>query len=404
MTIFHAQPLDSYEFDPGTRLLKEAETEDRGHSKFAASSASRWLHCSRSVSEPKIRPRPAGKAADEGSAMHLLLAWILTHKMLGGRPPVPTAVEYNGAQYPVDRALVDCFSLAAHVWNSPDEVWSEVHVTPFPSHAELCGGTADLVTWTEKTEELHVCDFKYGRVFVSEHDNAQLLLYALGAIRLIGKRPRTIHMSILQPRTRWHESSPLRTWSIGPEKFKERIRPLLGALERALAQPDQAAVGPWCKYCAHQPTCPDFLASMRQIQAADPQEYQTLNELGRLREAFKSWITSVDDILKTHLQTGQILESCKLVQGPGRRKWAVDTQLLVDTLPAMIRSDAEGDIFTLKSLAQIEKMITPMHRSAFAELITRGSPTQILVSASDPRPAINSGEEFDDAGTEEFKP
>ena len=403
MTIFHAQPIESYDYDPATRVLKEAKVEDRGHSKFAASAAARWLQCSRSVTEPPLARRPSGKAADEGSAMHLILAWIFTHKMLGLRPPIPEAVEHNGDLYPVERSLLDCFSLVSDLWNSADEVWSEVQVTPFPSHAKICSGTSDLVTWTEQTAELRVCDFKYGRVFVSEHNNQQLLLYALGAIRHIGKRPRTIHMSILQPRTQWHEKSPLRTWSVGPEKFKAYIRPLLDALERSLKTPDQAEVGGWCKYCDHQPTCPDFLSSMRTVQAADPQQYETLNELGRLRGAFKSWIDSVDDLLKEHLQKGNRLESCKLVQGPGRRRWAVDESILVDTLPDMIRSDAEDGIFTLRSVAQIEKLITPMHRSMFRGLVTRGSPTQVLVDASDPRPAINSGEEFDDAGAEEFR-
>ena len=401
MTIFHALPLEMYHFEED--LLMDSSGIPGTHKAFATSASHRWLHCSASVKKPDTGRRPSGTAAKEGTAAHLLLSWILAHKALNERPPIPKVIEVEGEQFPVERSLLQSLSEMSDLWNDADEVWSEISTIPFPSFASACGGTADLITWTEKGQVLHVCDFKYGRGYVSEVGNTQLLLYALGAIRHSGKKPQLIHLSIYQPRAPGHERSPLRTWTVESEVLKKRLLPLLEALQRARDTPEQMEAGEWCKWCDHQPTCPAWQTMMTGLHESDQASHETLVELGRLRGALKSWIDGVDALLKSHLQAGKTLDTVKLVHGPGRRRWSVEHAILVESLPTMIRSAVEDDIFTLKSVAKIEELIHKDHRDAFKDLWTRGNPSLLLADASDSRPALGTGEEFDStADTEEF--
>ena len=131
--------------------------------------------------------------------------------------------------------------------------------------------------------------------------------------------------------------------------LKKRLLPLLEALQRARDTPEQMEAGEWCKWCDHQPTCPAWQTLMTGLHEADQASHETLVELGRLRGALKSWIDGVDALLKSHLQEGKILDTLKLVHGPGRRRWSVEQAVLVESLPTMIRSDSEeDDIFTLQ--------------------------------------------------------
>ena len=401
MTKFHSVPIEQYHFEDG--LLMEKASAGRGHKPFAASSSSRWLHCALSVTEPPMGRRPSGEAAKEGTAAHLLLSWILTHKALDARPPMPQVIRVEDTDFPLEQSLVYSLSEMSEIWNSADEVWSEVSVTPFPTFMDECGGTADLITWTEKDESLHVCDFKYGRSYVSEIDNTQLLLYALGAIRHLERKPKIIHMSIFQPRASHHEQHPLRTWSVDTEVLKQHLRPLLAAIQRAKQDPEHAEAGEWCKWCDHQPTCAAFQAKMYELHEADQDDHDILNELGRMRGALKSWIEGVDGRLKSHMLEGKTLDTVKLVHGLGRRRWSVEESVLRETLTTLIRSQDADDIFTLKSVAAVEQMIPTENREQFMALIARGNPAVMIADSSDPRPAIGTGAEFSStADTEEF--
>ena len=88
MTIYHAMALDRYHLVDG--VLSEPLAGDVRHKPFAASSSGTWLHCAHSVLPPPTGRRPSGDAAKEGTAAHLLLSWILSHKAIGKRPPIPT--------------------------------------------------------------------------------------------------------------------------------------------------------------------------------------------------------------------------------------------------------------------------------------------------------------------------
>ena len=410
MTLYHATPLEAYQFtDEG--LLRDLTAGDRKHRPFSASSSGTWLHCAHSVLPPPMGRRPSGPAAQEGTAAHLLLSWILTHKMLGAKPPIPKQVQAGTYRLDVDRELLQIFAAQAPLWNDADQVWSEQTVTPFPSVSDQCGGTADLITWTEATETLHVIDFKYGRSFVDPHNNTQLLLYAMGAIRLLGQRPKLIRMSIWQPRIpiRAGERGPVLTWDIEPDRFKERITPLLVALQQAKKEPTQMLTGTWCRWCDHKPTCKAFQSRITELrQSAEgpaPPTPATLSQWGEWLPAIRNWLKQMETAVREALDQGVELESVKLVAGAGKRTWAVDTQILLERIQQTRPGIGLRDLYQLRSPAQIENLLGTGHREILQDLISRGPPARWLVPSSDPRPPISrAGEEFDvDSTTEEFQ-
>ena len=325
--------------------------------------------------------RPSGLAAKEGTAAHLLLSWILTCKELQQPVSIPRVILIEGVEFPVENDLLHRLAELVSLWRSADEVWSELSVTPFPTYKDICGGTADLVTWTWKTKTLHVCDLKYGRGFVNEIGNTQLLLYALGAIRHIGRAPEHIELSIFQPRA---PGASLRTWSLSANELKDQLKPLLAALVKAQKEPESATAGSWCKWCAHQATCKTWRQTQDRLQQEVDQGIMDLNELGRLRKAFRSFADAVDERLKIHLREGHRLTTVKLVEGPGRRQWIMSSDDLQEKLIPLIRSLDPDDIMTLKSVAQIEKLLRANKKEEFSQFYIRGSGSQLLVDADDP--------------------
>lgn len=392
----NARSLDLYQWATSSKGTILQDVPSGGlvhHRQFAASAAHRWRHCYASALPlPRHRRRESGTSAKEGTACHLLLAWVLSHLAEGKRPEMPDYIEIEGEMFECTDEMQHTVSDMRHIWRKADETWSERRVTPFPSFADECGGTADIITWTESSATLAITDLKFGRTPVAAKDNPQLLIYALGAIRETGKKPEQIILRIWQPRS---PGPPVDEWAYTADELKQALYPLLEALTGAKSDPNRRTVGEWCKWCDHQPTCTEFLS--RAYEVTHPEtDLSDLRELHSAAEHFltiKAWVEATGTVLRTHLQEGKILPGLKLVHGPGRRKWAVEEATVIDR---MAQLDID-DCFVLKSVAQLEKMVPSNKREEFRRLVDRGQPSLLLVSDKDSRPAVGQGEEFNDA-------
>ena len=392
MTKIHAIDLGDFIMSP-ERVLSEVQSStdssEPKHYPFAPSSADRWLHCSASI---KPSARRSSHAAREGTAAHLFLAYIIAYAARGKGPNIPEKIDIEGESFDVDEEMrISLFRLRP-LWEVPDELWSEARVSPFPSHSDRCQGTSDIITWKEDTALVHVVDLKYGRTPVSAEGNGQLLLYALGAIRKIKKSPSLIKISIYQPRDHSH---PYKSHIYGRDDFKDAVRPYLEAIERTLATPDQEEAGPWCKWCGHQSACQSFRGMMDNAMSDTSAPVEDTDDLERIARDYlplKTWVTSAESRLRDYLAQGHSLEHMKLVRGSGRRRWAMEEASVIEGLEGIL--DAIDDVYTLKSIKQIADLIPSVYKGQFEELVTRGEPTLMLVSASDSRPSIGKGEEF----------
>ena len=118
-----------------------------------------------------------------------------------------------------------------------------------------CSGTADAVLIGE--EALIICDLKTGKWAVDVEDNAQLKIYALGALEMFGTdNHKTVETVIVQP-TGWHRDGAIRstTYDIGNlvNWGFDTLRP--SALSCFEPDPEPVA-GEHCRFCPAKPNCP----------------------------------------------------------------------------------------------------------------------------------------------------
>lgn len=400
----HAAPTDSYKWQTTSEGTVLSQLPLTTHTLYSPSSAHRWQHCPASTAPvPRDRRRPSTDASREGTAAHLLLAWVLSNLAETRAPEIPDFVAVEDRTYPTTD-MIGHVRAMRQLWRDQDFVYSERSVIPFPSLADVCMGTADLILWHEADSRLTVIDFKYGRRPVEAAHNPQLILYAVGAIRLTGLQPKHVRLGIWQPRS---GGLPGTFWDTDKDGLREAVIPLLQAITTAQRRPTEANAGSWCTWCNHITTCKTFLATASEVATStDVMDDRDWQDAARFYLPIKNWVRLTGEGLKERLSDGRTYDDLKLVQGPGRRCWAAEESIIIDALPHLLDASLFeiGDCFDLKSIPAIRTMIRSSCLSDFDALVTRSSPSAIMVSSTDPRPAIGQGEEFNaDADTTHFE-
>ncbi len=202
------------------------------HARLSPSSAARWRACPGSARIIDATPPEAPKAyTQHGTYLHGIAADLLLNKYPVASPEdtlaVAPYVEYCRGlrgEHHVEKRV----ELSA--WGLP-----QVH------------GTADFIAFGSGTIE--VVDLKTGKgVGVKAHGNAQLALYAAGAVDYVGRlHVRSVRMTIVQP-----PRSPLpQTWAITLDELATVVRELRDAAA-LVAEADAAEdVTPYLKAGAH---------------------------------------------------------------------------------------------------------------------------------------------------------
>ena len=190
----------------------------KGHAVLSASSSHRWLNCNPSARlEQEFEDRET-EAAAEGTAAHALAEHKLRKalKMRSSRPQsqfdsdemeehTDSYVEFVLEQ--LDRAKQYCTDPMILIEQKLD----------FSCYVPDGFGTGDCLIVADKT--LHIIDFKYGLgVLVDAYENPQMMLYALGALRIFDSLYdiEKVSMSIFQPRR-----ENVSTWSIPVTELKQ---------------------------------------------------------------------------------------------------------------------------------------------------------------------------------------
>lgn len=154
------------------------------HAVLSASSSHRWLNCSPSARlEQEFEDRET-EAAAEGTAAHALCEHKLRRALK------------RQSRKPISK--YDCEEMDTHTDNYVQFVLETIaqakeHCTDpiinieqrldFSCYVPHGFGTGDCIIIADKT--LHIIDFKYGQgVLVEAEQNPQMMLYALGALRI----------------------------------------------------------------------------------------------------------------------------------------------------------------------------------------------------------------------------
>lgn len=360
------------------------------HAVLSASSAHRWLNCTPAPRLEQEFDDHETEAAAEGSAAHALAEHKL-RKALKLRSKKPISQYDSDEMDEYTSGYVDFVmeALAEAKATCPDPQVLIEQKLDFSCYVPDGFGTGDCLIVA--SPRLHVIDFKYGLgVLVDAYQNPQMMLYALGALRIFDclYDITEVAMTIYQPRR-----ENVSTWTISVDELREWAETTLRPkADLAFKGEGNYAPGSWCQFCRAAVKCrarADAKLELAKFEFAQPPLLSDV-EIGEI-------LTKLDDL--THwaneivayaqdaaINHGKQWPGYKLVESRTIRKYS-------DEEAAAQAANAAGyhDIYK-KSLISITEMEKLMGKQTFKEVLgglvvkPAGKPT--LVPASDKRPAI----------------
>ena len=364
------------------------------HAILSASSSHRWLNCNPSARLEQEFADHETEAAEEGTAAHALCEHKLRKALkMRSRKPV--------SKYDCDEmdAYTDGYveyvleSIAEAKKNCTDPRVLIEQKLDFSCYVPDGFGIGDCLIVADKN--LHIIDFKYGQgVLVESENNPQMMLYAIGALRLFDclYDIETVSMTIYQPRR-----ENVSTWTISVDDLKkwadETLKP---KAELAFKGEGEYQPGQWCQFCRAAVKCRARAKAKLQLAEYEFALPPVLTDdeiediLGRI-EDLTHWANEIMAYAQdASINHGKVWNGYKLVESRTNRKYADEAAVI-----EAAKNAGYTDIFK-KTLIPITEMEKLMGRKTFAEVIgpmvvkPRGNPT--LVPASDKRDELNTAD------------
>ncbi len=362
------------------------------HAILSASSSHRWLNCTPSARlEQEFEDRES-EAAAEGTAAHALCEHKLRRALkMQSRKPVS---KYDCEEMDIHtddyvQFVLETIAEARQVCSDP--IINIEQRLDFSCYVPDGFGTGDCVIVADKT--LHIIDFKYGQgVLVEAEQNPQMMLYALGALRIYDTLYdiEEVAMTIYQPRREnictWRmQAEALKTWA------EEELKP-----RAALAFEGNGDYypGAWCTFCRAAVKCrarAEEKLRLAQYEFAKP-PLLTDAEIEDILDALPDLTGWANEILAyaqdAALNHGKQWHGWKLVEGRSNRKYT-DEQAVEEAA----RSAGYHDIYrkTLLPLTEMERLMgKDTFKVILGDLVHKPAGKPTLVPASDKRPTINN--------------
>ena len=363
------------------------------HAILSASSSHRWLNCSPSARlEQEFEDRET-EAAAEGTAAHALCE----HKLR-------RALKLQSRRKPISK--YDCDEMDLHTDNyvqfvletlaearqhCADPLINIEQRLDFSCYVPDGFGTGDCIIISDKT--MHVIDFKYGQgVLVEAEQNPQMMLYALGALRLFDSLYDIdeVAMTIYQPRR-----ENISTWTIAVDDLKAWAEnELVPKAKLAYEGKGEYLPGPWCTFCKAAVKCrarAEEKLRLAQYEFARPPlltDAEIEDILDKLSD-LTSWANEIMAYAQdAALNQGKQWRGWKVVEGRSNRKYSNEEAVI-----GAANAAGYHDIFR-KSLIPLTEMEQLMGKQDFHDILgglivkPAGKPT--LVPVSDKRPAVTS--------------
>ena len=362
------------------------------HALLSASSAHRWMGCTPSARLEQEFADQESEAAAEGSAAHALAEHKLRKALkLRSRKPVSKYDSDEMDDYTTGYVEFVMEALAEAKLNCPDPQVLIEQKLDFSCYVPDGFGTGDCLIVA--SPRLHVIDFKYGLgVLVDAYQNPQMMLYALGSLRIFDclYDITEVAMTIYQPR---RENAS--TWTISVDELREWAETTLQPkADRASTGEGEYPPGSWCQFCRAAVKCrarAEAKLELARFEFAQPplltdEEIEEI--LGKLDDLTK-WANEIvayaQDAAINH---GKEWSGFKLVESRTNRKYTDE-----DAVAHAAAAAGYHDIYR-KSLIPITEMEKLMGKQTFKDVLgglvikPAGRPT--LVPASDKRPAITT--------------
>lgn len=365
------------------------------HAYLSASSAYRWMRCTRSpdmCSDIKERDSPYAK---EGTDAHSLCE----HKVLatlGRDSPDPT--EDLGC---FDQEMDDCSDeyrnfvmeqVAEAGKHCPDPLVLVEERLDFSRWVPEAFGTGDCVIVADGI--LTIIDFKYGvGVLVSAEDNPQMRCYALGALDAFGSLYdiQTVRMCIFQPR---RDNVSISEISV-EELLRWAEEELTPKAQLAYNGEGEFTAGDHCIFCAAKAVCrarAEYNLELARYELETPdrlEESEIAGILARI-DGLTAWASDIKDYALAQALAGTKYRGFKVVEGRSVRKYTDEAAA------AKAVKDAGYDPYEQKVLG-ITAMTKLLGKKRFAELLDGlvykppGKP--VLAPESDKRPEMDNIED-----------
>ena len=364
------------------------------HALLSASSSHRWLACPPSARLCENYEDTGSEYAQQGTDAHSLCE----HKLklaLGMETTDPTE---SLSFY--DEEMEECacgyaeyvLSLVEEAKkNCKDPVVLIEQKLDFSRFVKDGFGTGDCVVIADGT--LYIVDYKHGKgVEVSAAENPQMMLYALGALRIFDclYDIETVSMTIYQPRR-----ENVSTWVISVAELRDWAeKTLKPKAELAFKGEGEYCPGSWCQFCKAAVKCrarADAKLQLAKYEFAQPpllSDAEIGDILGKLDDLTKWANELMAYAQEAAVNHGKQWPGYKLVESRTNRKYTDE-----DAVAAAARAAGYADIFK-KSLIPITEMEKLMGKKDFQKilgsLVYKPQGKITLVPESDKRPPIQT--------------
>ena len=349
------------------------------HALLSASSASRWLHCTAAPRFEEQFPEKTSEYAEEGRLAHAICELKVIKKFTTQLTPRTYTTRLNKLKKDplytdeMDKTsdlYVEHLTEKAMTYDSTPSVAVEVQVD-FAEYVPEGFGTCDCIMIGGDT--LNITDYKHGKgVPVSAEGNAQMRLYALGALKryapIYGSTIKKVCMTIDQPRIQDEPSTEtitveeLRAWG-------ESIKP---AAAKAYMGLGEFCPGEHCRFCRGKAQCKARAAintAREEFKDCVPQNGEkpplfgqgvlTDEEIGDLLVRGKelvAWYKDLEEYALNALLNGGTIPGWKAVAGRSNRTFT-DTDAAVAAVIAAGYDEALVYERKPKTLTELEKLM-----------------------------------------------
>lgn len=379
------------------------------HARLSASSAHRWLPCPPSANFSSDK---ASVYAAAGTYAHDIAAKCLGDPSLTPSDFLLKKEVVDGFEVECDLEMVDAVGLyldeIAADLQPGDITWTEMPLLqPLARIDPDLGGTADYVRYRPSTKHLLVKDFKFGSgVYVEVEDNAQLKLYALGAMLACERAVKDVTVRICQPR--FEGAKPIRDFNFKSHEILDFVADVQDAARKSRDPATPYVAGEHCKFCPNAKDCTELERHQHALLAADFEPaamaavlaqpegkvvlFQKLADALKMVPLVKERIKALEEFAYQEALRGAEIPDFKLVDKRPVRRWRSEGTVIEWAEKNAIDPYAPREIL---SPAQLEKKIAetaPKGKKKesgkvlepFVEKVSSGT---ALVLATDDRPA-----------------
>jgi len=375
-----------------------------GHALLSPSAAHRWLNCTPAPRLEATFPDNTSEYAEEGTLAHSLCEITAKKKFKNVKSAEYTRTVkklkkdplWNDEMISTAEIYVEHLAERAMQFEHEPYIAFEVGVD-ISDYVPESFGRCDCVMLGGDT--LVIRDYKHGKgVPVSAESNPQMMLYALGALKLyrplFGEAIKNVDIGIDQPRIDSYD-----VWLCSVEEllaWGESIKP---TAQKAFTGLGEYKAGSWCRFCRANGVCKaqasqqigafdDFAAMVN--KSTDLLTPEQMAEVLTKGETLVEWYKTVKAKALGSILSGTQIPGYKAVEGRSVRAWSDQDKALEKLTASGIDRAAIYDSVP-KTLAQIEKMLG---KTKFGELVGEfvikppGAPA--LASENDPKPAYSS--------------